>query len=99
MMRGRVSAVSTLFIGASNELGEFESGIAAGWLGLLPAIVIGGVATLAVTAIWMWRFPVLTRMDRFPHVEAEEKAQHKQQQDAKRREAESLAELDTAKSI
>jgi MFS family permease len=93
-IRGRVSAVNAVFIGASNELGEFESGVAAGWFGLLPAIVIGGVATLAVTAIWMWRFPVLTRMDRFPHAEAEEKASRSK----KREGAEALAELDTAKA-
>ena len=74
-IRGRVSAVNAVFIGASNELGEFESGITAGWLGLVRAIVVGGVATLAVTAIWMWRFPVLSRMDRFPH--------HEQEADAK----------------
>ena len=97
-IRGRVSAVNAVFIGASNELGEFESGLAAGWFGLLPAIVIGGVATLAVTAIWMWRFPVLTRMDRFPHAEAEEKAQDKKRQYAQQEDAESLAELDTAKA-
>ncbi len=66
-IRGRVSAVNAVFIGASNELGEFESGISAGWLGLVRAILFGGVATLAVTALWMWRFPVLARMDRFPH--------------------------------
>ena len=65
-IRGRVSAVNAVFIGASNELGEFESGLTAAWLGLVPAVVAGGVATLAVTAIWMWRFPVLRRMDRFP---------------------------------
>jgi len=65
-IRGRVSAVNAIFIGASNELGEFESGIVAAWIGLLPAIVVGGVATLAVTLIWAWRFPVLSRMDRFP---------------------------------
>ncbi|MDB5802113.1 MAG: permease of the major facilitator superfamily [Rhodocyclales bacterium] len=68
-IRGRVSAVNAVFIGASNELGEFESGLAAGWFGLLPAIVIGGVATLGVAAVWAWRFPVLSRMDRFPHVQ------------------------------
>jgi MFS family permease len=102
-IRGRVSAVNAVFIGASNELGEFESGLAAGWFGLLPAIVIGGVATLAVTAIWMWRFPVLTRMNRFPHAEAEEEARNRKQPDARRQhaqqeDAESLAELDTAKA-
>ena len=72
-IRGRVSAVSAVFIGASNELGEFESGLTAGWLGLLRAIVFGGVATLTVTGLWAWLFPVLSRMDRFPH-HAQEKA-------------------------
>ncbi|WP_426196006.1 MFS transporter [Massilia sp. DWR3-1-1] len=71
-IRGRVSAVSAVFIGASNELGEFESGLAAGWLGLVRAIVAGGVATLVVTGLWAWKFPVLSRMDRFPHHEKEE---------------------------
>ena len=66
-IRGRVSAVSAVFIGASNELGEFESGLAAGWLGLVRAIVAGGAATLVVTGLWAWLFPVLSRMDRFPH--------------------------------
>jgi MFS family permease len=65
-IRGRVSAVNAVFIGASNELGEFESGITAGWLGLTRAVIFGGCATLAVTGIWAWRFPVLSRMDRFP---------------------------------
>jgi MFS family permease len=67
-IRGRVSAVNAVFIGASNELGEFESGVTAGWFGLLPAILVGGVATLAVTVMWAWGFPVLRRMDRFPHL-------------------------------
>ncbi|XXX78704.1 MFS transporter [Sorangium sp. So ce134] len=66
-IRGRVSAVNAVFIGASNELGEFESGLTAGWLGLLPAILLGGTATLAVAALWALGFPVLSRMDRFPH--------------------------------
>jgi MFS family permease len=66
-IRGRVSAVNAVFIGASNELGEFESGVTAGWLGLVRAIVFGGVATLAVTAVWALKFPVLSRMDKFPH--------------------------------
>lgn len=68
-IRGRVSAVNSVFIGASNELGEFESGITAGWFGLTRVIVFGGVATLAVTAAWAWRFPVLSRMNRFPHLD------------------------------
>ena len=66
-IRGRVSAVSSVFIGASNELGEFESGLTAGWFGLVRAILIGGAATLAVTGICAYAFPVLSRMDRFPH--------------------------------
>ena len=65
-IRGRVSAVNAVFIGASNELGEFESGLVAAWLGLLPAIVVGGLATVAVTLLWAWRFPSLSRMDRLP---------------------------------
>ena len=74
-IRGRVSAVNSVFIGASNELGEFESGITAGWFGLVRAILFGGVATLAVTGLWMLRFPVLSRMDRFPHHAQEQAAQ------------------------
>jgi hypothetical protein len=65
-IRGRVSAVNSVFIGASNELGEFESGLTAAWFGLIPAVVVGGIATLAVTALCIWRFPVLRNMDRFP---------------------------------
>jgi MFS family permease len=67
-IRGRVSAVSAVFIGASNELGEFESGVTAGWFGLVPAVIVGGVATLGVTALWMRMFPSLRRMDRFPQL-------------------------------
>ena len=73
-IRGRVSAVNAVFIGASNELGEFESGVTAGWFGLTRAILFGGAATLAVTVVWMFRFPVLSRMDRFPHHEQEAQA-------------------------
>ncbi|HEY0063281.1 MAG TPA: MFS transporter [Telluria sp.] len=74
-IRGRVSAVNAVFIGASNELGEFESGLTAGWLGLVRAILFGGIATLTVTLLWMGRFPVLSRMDRFPHHDKELAAQ------------------------
>ncbi len=74
-IRGRVSAVNSVFIGASNELGEFESGVTAGWFGLRPAIVFGGAVTLGVTAAWIKLFPVLARMDRFPHHEKELAAQ------------------------
>jgi predicted MFS family arabinose efflux permease len=65
-IRGRVSAVNSVFIGASNELGEFESGVAAAWLGVMPAVVIGGCATLFVAFAWTRLFPELWRMDRFP---------------------------------
>ncbi|NOS87069.1 MAG: MFS transporter [Methylococcaceae bacterium] len=67
-IRGRVSAVNSVFIGASNELGEFESGFTAAWLGLMPAVVVGGFATLVVTGLCMWWFPVLRTMDRFPEL-------------------------------
>jgi MFS family permease len=63
-MRGRVSAVNTVFINASNELGEFESGVTAAWLGAVPAVVIGGVGTCAVVALWAWLFPQLRQIDR-----------------------------------
>ncbi len=65
-IRGRVSAVNAVFIGASNELGEFESGLTAAWLGLVPAIVAGGVLTLAIGALWAFvLFPPLWRMQTF----------------------------------
>jgi hypothetical protein len=65
-IRGRVSAVNAIFIGASNELGEFESGLTAAWLGLVPAIVAGGVLTLAVTLVWAYAlFPGLRRLQSF----------------------------------
>jgi MFS family permease len=73
-IRGRVSAVNSVFIGASNELGEFESGVTAGWLGLVRAILLGGAATLAVTGLWAVLFPVLSKMDRFPHHAKEQAA-------------------------
>lgn len=65
-IRGRVSAVNSVFIGASNELGEFESGLAAEWLGLVPAIVLGGGMTLLVAGLWMLWFGPLRTMDQFP---------------------------------
>jgi MFS family permease len=63
-MRGRVSAVNMVFIGASNELGEFESGLTAQWLGLVPSVVLGGLGTIFVVALCAWRFPALRRVDR-----------------------------------
>jgi MFS family permease len=62
-MRGRVSAVNMVFIGASNELGEFESGLTAQWLGAVPAVVVGGIGTLVVVAVCAWRFPALRRVN------------------------------------
>ena len=60
-MRGRVSAVNGIFIGASSELGEFESGLAAAVFGTVPAAVLGGLGTLAVVALWSGLFPELRR--------------------------------------
>jgi MFS family permease len=64
-MRGRVAAVSTLFIGASNELGEFESGVVARFLGPVGSVAFGGAGAIAVTALWAWLFPRLRKADRF----------------------------------
>jgi MFS family permease len=62
-MRGRVSAVNSLFIGASNELGEFESGLTAQWWGAVRAVVIGGVGSMVITGLWSVLFPNLRRAD------------------------------------
>ena len=64
--RGRVLAVENVFIGASNELGAFESGVAGQVLGAAPAIVLGGAATLGIAAIWWKAFPALRDVDEFP---------------------------------
>ncbi len=61
-MRGRVSAVNTVFIGASNEVGQFESGITAQWFGTVPAVVIGGIGTIVIVAAWAWLFPQLRQV-------------------------------------
>ncbi len=61
-MRGRVNAVDMLFIGVSNELGEFESGLTAHWFGAVPAVVLGGIGTLVVIAIWAGIFPELRKV-------------------------------------
>ena len=63
-MRGRVSAVNFVFIGASNQLGEFESGVTAAWFGVVPAAVMGGVGTLMIVALWRHLFPELAKRDR-----------------------------------
>ena len=62
-MRGRVSAVESVFIGASNELGEFESGVTAAWFGVVPAVVLGGLGTLVVVGLWARIFPQLRQVD------------------------------------
>jgi hypothetical protein len=62
-MRGRVSAVNSLFIGTSNQLGEFESGLTAYWFGTIPAVLIGGVGTVLVVLAGMKIFPELARID------------------------------------
>jgi len=65
--RGRVNAMNTMFIGASNQLGEFESGVTAAWWGTVPAVVVGGFGTLLVVALWMRLFPALAKYDRLEH--------------------------------
>jgi hypothetical protein len=63
-MRGRVGAVNFLFINASNQLGQFESGVTAALLGAMPAAVLGGVGTVAVALLWMKLFPTLRDVER-----------------------------------
>ena len=60
-MRGRVNAVDSVFIGASNELGQFESGVTAHWFGTVPAVVLGGAGAILVTGLWAWWFPDLRK--------------------------------------
>jgi MFS family permease len=62
-MRGRVGAVNMLFIGASNEVGQFESGLTAQWFGTIPAVVLGGFGTIAIVLLWSWIFPSLRHVD------------------------------------
>jgi MFS family permease len=61
-MRGRVNAVDMIFIGASNEFGQFESGVTAQWFGTVPAVVVGGIGTLVVVGLWAWLFPKLRKV-------------------------------------
>jgi MFS family permease len=63
-VRGRVNAVDMIFIGASNELGQFESGLTAHWFGTVPAVLLGGVGTLVVVGLWAWMFPDLRDADK-----------------------------------
>lgn len=69
-MRGRVSAVHALFVGASNELGEFRAGAVAAWLGTVPAVLAGGMGTLAVVWLWAWVFPELRAVQRLADVKS-----------------------------
>jgi len=62
-MRGRVNAVDMIFIGASNELGQFESGVTAQWFGSVPAVILGGIGAIVVTGLWAWMFPQLRKVD------------------------------------
>jgi len=86
-MRGRISAVNSLFIGASNELGQFESGLTAQWWGAVPATIFGGVASLAIAGLWAVIFPSLRRID-----ELTSESLHPLQEEARRRVAETMAE-------
>ena len=60
-VRGRVNAVNSVFVGASNELGEFRAGVSAWLFGAVPAVVIGGIGTIAVTVAWAYLFPGLRK--------------------------------------
>jgi hypothetical protein len=57
--------VNTLFVGTANRLGDFRAGLTAAWLGTVPAVMIGGIGTLLVVAIWIQAFPALYRVERF----------------------------------
>ena len=70
-VRGRVNAVDMIFIGASNEFGEFESGVTAQWLGTVPAVILGGVGTIVVVALWAWLFPELRKADKLTPIREE----------------------------
>jgi MFS family permease len=67
-VRGRVNAVDMIFIGASNEFGEFESGLTAHWFGTVPAVIAGGAGTLIVVGLWAWMFPELRKVDKLTPV-------------------------------
>jgi MFS family permease len=71
-MRGRVTAVDMIFIGASNEFGQFESGVTAQWFGTVPAVVLGGIGTLVVIALWAWLFPELRHAGELSAIRSEE---------------------------
>jgi MFS family permease len=70
-MRGRVSAVNMVFIGASNEVGQFESGVTAQWFGTVPAVVLGGLGTVVIVCLWTWLFPELRKLNRLETIKTE----------------------------
>jgi MFS family permease len=70
-LRGRVNSVEMVFISASNQLGAFESGVAAALIGTVPAVVVGGAATIAIAALWLKLFPELSRLDKMEHLRPE----------------------------
>ena len=69
-MRGRVNAVNAIFINTSNQLGEFESGLLAAWMGAVPAAALGGIGTLVVVAVWMTIFPHLRKRQKLENENA-----------------------------
>src|SRR6202162_4755462 len=71
-MRGRVTAVDMIFIGTSNEFGQFESGVTAQWFGTVPAVVWGGIGTLVVIALWAWLFPELRHAGELTAIHSEQ---------------------------
>ena len=71
-MRGRVTAVDMIFIGTSNEFGQFESGVTAQWFGTVPAVILGGVGTLVVIAVWAWLFPELRHAGELTSIHSDE---------------------------
>lgn len=74
-MRGRVSAVNSLFIGTSNQLGQFESGVTAAWFGLIPATILGGVGSIVIALIWLGLFPGLRQLESLAGSSGEKKLQ------------------------
>jgi hypothetical protein len=83
-MRGRVAAVNHVFIGASNELGEFESGLTAAWLGAVPAVIVGGVGTCLVVLAWAALFPALRDADRLDGADHEPALETKAEAEAEK---------------
>ncbi len=71
-VRGRVNAVDMIFVGTSNEFGEFESGLTAQWFGPVAAVILGGVGTLVIVSLWAWLFPELRKAERLTPVQAVE---------------------------